>query len=655
MSSSELFEMPSETPAEGATAPRGESQSLYRKHRPQSFAVDELVGQEHIVQTLRNAIVLGRVAHAYLFCGPRGTGKTTTARLLAKAVNCLDPDPTNRPCNVCSACVAINTGATTDVIEIDAASNRGIDDIRDLRERVKYAPTQLATKFYIIDEAHQITGAAANAFLKTLEEPPAHTHFVLATTDPEELLQTIVSRCQRFDFRKISLESMIGRLETVVKREGLQADRPALEAIARYGTGSLRDSIGLLDQLSVYQEEAGESGERVITVEAVRSLLGISRNDRIVSLVTAIADRDAANALELVNAAVDAGDDARQINRQLVAYLRDLMFARAGAARDADEATQEIAQRFSVAELSALAKLFSEVDFHIKRSLYAQLPLEIALVEAVTRGTTQASRTPDLPTAQAAPPPTERARTAPPVQDEPIAERPPTNRLAGRVRQPPPANRQPEAKSESPLSVAPPPGIVRSTATNNAETDPASNEGQESTKPMPPAEVSGGLTVGAIAEQWNQIRLDVKSTDRRVEALLAAADPYDVAGNEVRLVTPYDFHARKLNEDGPRGLISDVIGRLFGQRVYVTAFQVGRTPPQSTPVEMSDAPAPKQDPREPVEPTTIKSEPAPVPDEQPPTQEPTLDPAAILEERKRSAMSIFDAVPIDNPGEEPGS
>ena len=172
---------------------------------------------------------------------------------------------------------------------------------------------------------------------------------------------------------------------------------------------------------------------------------------------------------------------------------------------------------------------------------------------------------------------------------------------------------------------------------------------------MPPAEVSGGLTVGAIAEQWNQIRLDVKSTDRRVEALLAAADPYDVAGNEVRLVTPYDFHARKLNEDGPRGLISDVIGRLFGQRVYVTAFQVGRTPPQSTPVEMSDAPAPKQDPREPVEPTTIKSEPAPVPDEQPPTQEPTLDPAAILEERKRSAMSIFDAVPIDNPSEEPGS
>ena len=160
------------------------------------------MGQDAIVRTLRNAIELDRVAHAYLFTGPRGTGKTTTARLLAKAVNCLDPDPDARPCNFCAACVAINTGATTDIIEIDAASNRGIDDIRELRERVKFAPTFLKTKFYIVDEAHQITGAAANAFLKTLEEPPPHTKFILATTDPEQLLPTIVSRCQRFDFKR---------------------------------------------------------------------------------------------------------------------------------------------------------------------------------------------------------------------------------------------------------------------------------------------------------------------------------------------------------------------------------------------------------------------------------------------------------------------
>ncbi|MCC6704597.1 MAG: DNA polymerase III subunit gamma/tau, partial [Thermomicrobiales bacterium] len=355
MSSSELFAIEPD-PAGGEPSPhRGESRSLYRKYRPQSFAEDELVGQEHIVQTLRNAITLGRVAHAYLFCGPRGTGKTTTARLLAKAVNCLDPDPNQRPCNQCAACIAINSGATTDVIEIDAASNRGIDDIRDLRERVKYAPTQLATKFYIIDEAHQITGAAANAFLKTLEEPPAHTRFVLATTDPEELLQTIVSRCQRFDFRRISLDAMVGRLRTVVEAEGLQAEQPALEAIARYSTGSLRDALGLLDQLSVYQEERGEAGERLITADAVRALLGISRNERITGLVNAIADRDPAIALGLVNDAIDAGEDARQLNRQLVGFLRELMFTRAGADRTGDETTRAIAGRFSVYELGELA------------------------------------------------------------------------------------------------------------------------------------------------------------------------------------------------------------------------------------------------------------------------------------------------------------
>ena len=186
------------------SAATASTSSLYRKYRPQSFDSDELVGQEHIVRTLQNAVRLDRVAHAYLFCGPRGTGKTTTARLLAKAINCLQDDPSLRPCNACANCVAINAGASPDIIEIDAASNRGIDDIRDLRERVRYAPAQLRSKVYIIDEAHQITGAAANAFLKTLEEPPAHTRFILATTDPEELLPTIVSRCQRFDFRRVS-------------------------------------------------------------------------------------------------------------------------------------------------------------------------------------------------------------------------------------------------------------------------------------------------------------------------------------------------------------------------------------------------------------------------------------------------------------------
>src|SRR5215212_7158834 len=227
------------------------SSSLYRKYRPRSFDSDELVGQEHIVRTLQNAVRLDRVAHAYLFSGPRGTGKTTTARILAKAINCLEDDPSLRPCNTCGNCRAINSGASPDIVEIDAASNRGIDDIRDLRERVRYAPAQLRSKVYIIDEAHQITGAAANAFLKTLEEPPAHTRFILATTDPEELLPTIVSRCQRFEFRRVGVDDIVRRLQTVAALEGVSVEDDALRLIARHATGSLRDALGLFERLAL--------------------------------------------------------------------------------------------------------------------------------------------------------------------------------------------------------------------------------------------------------------------------------------------------------------------------------------------------------------------------------------------------------------------
>ncbi|MCA9860206.1 MAG: DNA polymerase III subunit gamma/tau, partial [Thermomicrobiales bacterium] len=261
----------SDTDGNATARSLGATQSFYRKYRPQTFESDDLVGQDAVVRTLKNAIRLDRVAHAYLFTGPRGTGKTTTARLLAKAVNCLDPDPDARPCNQCAACIAINTGATTDIIEIDAASNRGIDDIRELRERVKFAPTFLRTKFYIVDEAHQITGAAANAFLKTLEEPPPHTKFILATTDPEQLLPTIVSRCQRFDFKRFSLETMIDHLERIATAENVPIARDALLVIGEHAGGSMRDALGLLDQLASYQDQSGTESS---TIEAadVRNL-----------------------------------------------------------------------------------------------------------------------------------------------------------------------------------------------------------------------------------------------------------------------------------------------------------------------------------------------------------------------------------------------
>ncbi len=363
-----------------AAAPAPAPLPLNRKYRPQSFDSDELVGQEHIVRTLRNAIRSNRIAPAYLFCGPRGTGKTSTARIMAKAVNCLDPDPDKRPCNQCAACVAINSGATTDVIEIDAASNRGIDDIRDLRDRVNYAPTQLKTKFYIIDEAHQITGAAANAFLKTLEEPPAHTRFILATTDPEELLPTIVSRCQRFDFRRHTPEIIARRIEVLAEREGIKLAKDALALIADLAHGSMRDPIGLLDQLSNYQAVSGTE----LSAEDVRALVGISHSEIAVRVLVAISEGDAKAALQAINEAVTAGQDPRQLNRQIVSLIRDGLYIASGARSSVDEQQlKDASERLGLTGLLHVATAFADTDSGIRSAVIPQLPLEMAVLDAI--------------------------------------------------------------------------------------------------------------------------------------------------------------------------------------------------------------------------------------------------------------------------------
>ena len=547
-----------------------QSVSLYRKYRPQSFDADDLFGQEHIVNTLRNAIALDRIAHAYLFCGPRGTGKTTTARLMAKAVNCLDPDPRNRPCNRCAACDTINRNATTDVIEIDAASNRGIDDIRDLRERVKYAPTQMKTKFYIIDEAHQITGAAANAFLKTLEEPPAHTKFILATTDPEELLATIVSRCQRFDFRRIDLNAMVACLRKVATIEQIAIDDEAMQIIARHATGSMRDALGLLDQVAIYRENDTGPEERV-TATTVRTVLGVSRNERVEKLVTALADRDASTGLITINQAADAGDDIRQLGRQLVTYLRMLLLERAGGPADADELAKGLAVRFSLQELASLAQLFSAIDHKAKHATVPQLPLEIAIVEGAYR---------DAPPSREAVPvgtqtePSSRERSfpdvtppAPPAQ----VDGPPRQSLRDRVRGVPPEPRAVQINEASQDSVAVEP-IPATPDHRRNPTPPASTPLAATAVPSgtsaPP--LDGPLSLDVIVDLWSKIRADVKSVNRRIDALLQQVDPVTINGNVVVLASPYEFHRNRVNSDEARHVIEDVISRLVHLRVQVS-------------------------------------------------------------------------------------
>src|SRR5919109_4007194 len=288
-------------------------QTLYLKYRSQKFG--ELVGQDAIAQTLKNAVEQGRVAHAYLFSGVRGTGKTSTARILARAINCLNRQGVE-PCGVCASCVEIGTGAAVDLIEIDAASNRGIDEIRDLRERVKYLPAVLKVKVYIIDEAHMLTTEAFNALLKTLEEPPAHVMFVLATTEPHKIPATIISRCQRFDFRRIETGAIAERLAMIVEQEGVRVDPESLALLARLARGSMRDGITLLDQLI-------SQGGQELTVQKTHELLGLADPDTLVRLLGDIVEGDGARTLGELQSFYDAGGDVRQLVRGLLSAIRE--------------------------------------------------------------------------------------------------------------------------------------------------------------------------------------------------------------------------------------------------------------------------------------------------------------------------------------------
>jgi DNA polymerase III subunit gamma/tau len=316
------------------------AQALYRRWRSQTF--DEVVGQEHVTQTLRNALRDGRVTHAYLFTGPRGTGKTSTARLLAKAVNCENPDLSQRPCNACPICQAITRGALLDLIEIDAASNRGIDEIRDLRDKVHFSPSQARFKVYVIDEVHMLTPEAFNALLKTLEEPPPHVIFVLATTEPHKIPDTVLSRCQRFDFRRIPTYKIVERLSYILEQEGQAAEPAALEMIARSAEGGMRDAISLMDQLLSY-------GGEVITEQQVQAIRGTISGQAISQLVDFLAAGDAASGLGLINQMAEEGIDLRQLALQLVAYLRTVLVSRVGG-----QQAQAILVDLSEAQLAAV-------------------------------------------------------------------------------------------------------------------------------------------------------------------------------------------------------------------------------------------------------------------------------------------------------------
>jgi len=365
---------------------------LYRKYRPQAFA--DVIGQEHVTTTIANEIRSGHVAHAYLFSGPRGCGKTTTARIIAKAVNCLNRKADeSEPCNQCANCLEISAGRAIDLIEIDAASHRGIDDIRELREGIKFAPTKLKYKVFIIDECHQLSKDAANALLKTLEEPPAHAIFILATTELHKILPTILSRCQRFDFRKLTLPELTGRLQKLADSEGVKIEKTALELVGLSAGGSVRDAESLLGQVLVY---AGSTKKAAVKAADVREILGIAEAKSVGEFIDILARKDAAAGVNYINTVFEKGYDVAEYAKSVINYLRQMMilsivganeakndnFMVAGFTDEEFELLRKQTVAMGEANIKKTIEFFLAAQDKIKYSPIPQLPLELAIVDS---------------------------------------------------------------------------------------------------------------------------------------------------------------------------------------------------------------------------------------------------------------------------------
>ncbi len=369
---------------------------LYRKYRPQLFA--DVVGQNHVKTTLLNAITADKVAHAYLFCGPRGCGKTTVARLLAKAVNCEKTD-TPEPCNKCSSCLEILQNRSMDIIEIDAASHRGIDEVRELREGVRFGPTKGKYKVFILDEAHQLTSGAANALLKILEEAPAHAIFILATTESQKMISTIISRCQRFDFHKITVPEIVDRLAMIAKQEKVKIEEDVLKMIASTSEGALRDAEGLLSQVISFTSKEG-----IITKEDAKSILGIIERGIIANFVDLVINKDAIKALEAVESSLFEGITPEIFYDSVTQYLRDVMLVKilieskeidntnsiteallTRLTKEEFEHIKKQAQSVNISDIKEIINYFYSAGQRIKYSPIPQLPLEIATIESIER------------------------------------------------------------------------------------------------------------------------------------------------------------------------------------------------------------------------------------------------------------------------------
>ena len=531
-----------------------EYQALYRKYRPQTF--DDVIGQGHVTTTLAREVADGRVAHAYLFTGPRGTGKTTTARILAKALNCVNRGPDGAPCNICPSCVAITEGSSLDVLELDAASHNSVDDIRDIKVSVTTVASSATSKrVFVLDEAHMLSKAAGNALLKTLEEPPAHVHFVLATTEPYKLLDTIRSRSQRFDFHPVPIEELAGHLSLISDREGYKTDPAALIAISRHAGGSVRDSLSLLEQVAAL-------GAGTVDVGGVRRALGLADSEAFMRLVEAVADQDAKAALELVAELAADGVDLRRFVAESVAFFRGVFLAHyapnlaeiSDEPADVYESWRKAAQLVTAGDVLRAVDLLGDALVRLREGREERLMTELALIK-LTRPETSSDA-------------------------EALLSR--VERIERRLGKPDPvptpgaAAPGPEFSAKAPPS---PSGVEPPAAPPTPPMKSGNGEVEMAPEPAKPALLpAGGESAPAIDVSFDQLQKvwpglfgslrDVLGARRW--AFFREAVPAAVEGNVIVLEVPHGFHLQSLQEDDAvAAIVATRAGDLLGGTVRV--------------------------------------------------------------------------------------
>jgi DNA polymerase-3 subunit gamma/tau len=513
------------------------SQTLYRKYRPKNFS--EIIGQHHIVQTLSNAIKNNHLGQAYLFTGPRGTGKTSIARILAKTINCTELKEAIT-CEKCPACETISAGRSLDIIEIDAASNTGVDNIRELRETINLPPTSLKYKVYIIDEVHMLSTGAFNALLKTLEEPPAHVVFILATTEIHKVPETILSRCQRFDFTRLPIQNIIEKLSLIAKEEEITIDTDSLEMIAIAAEGGMRDAESLFGQIISLEDKN-------ITVKEVQEILGTTDRNFSFELVDLLAENDSTKAIQKINSLIADGYDLQVFNKSLINYLRQLMLLKINPELKSSfsyemtteqlEKTLKQCEKIELEKILNLITLFLEAQNKISASILPQLPLEIAIIKATQKF-----------------PETQVTKSQEPVY---------TNSK--------PTQSTPAAKIIS----------------NSESQAPQKIE----TQAVPEETFSANtkLTIDDVRINWNKLLEQIKPVNHSLQALLFSCQIFEVSNGQATFATPYDFYKEKLNDPKNRLTVETVLGKILESKILIKTVTNKEVGIENKPARQRDA------------------------------------------------------------------